>query len=154
MPQSPIAVAITNQQRRLPVDRPLLRKAVRAALGPSPFTSCQISLAVVGDETMARINEEYLGHVGPTDVLSFVLEEADGHLEGELIVDAEVALRVAPEYQWSAAEELLLYVVHGALHLAGYDDTTAAQRAKMRARERHVLESLGLSAESCHGGSR
>ena len=83
-----------------------------------------ISVAVVDDDAISELNGEFLGHQGPTDVLSFVLEQGEDFLDGEVVVSAETAQRAAAEFGWSAAEELLLYVIHGALHLAGYDDAT------------------------------
>ena len=72
-------------------------------------------------------------------MLSFVLERGEGFLDGEVVVSAETALRTAPRFGWSAAEELLLYVIHGTLHLAGYDDATPEQQAAMRGRETEYL---------------
>ena len=66
-------------------------------------------------------------------MLSFVLEQGDG-LEGEVVVGAETALRAAPQFGWSPHDELLLYVIHGTLHLVGHDDATPGRaRAKCRA---------------------
>ena len=63
--------------------------------------------------------------------MSFPLEAAGGCLEGEVVVGAEVARREARRYGWTPHDELLLYVVHGLLHLVGYDDA-AGRRAEMR----------------------
>ncbi len=68
---------------------------------------------------------------------------ASAMLEGELIVSVETALREAPQQGWSPRAELLLYVVHGLLHLCGYDDLTDEARPTMRAREREVLAIWG-----------
>jgi len=105
----------------------------------------QVSLAVVDDPTIAGLHERYLGQQGPTDVLSFLLDEADGCLEGEVVVSAQTAVAQAGRFGWSAADELLLYVVHGALHLLGYDDATCPQRRAMRRRERRFVARLGLA---------
>ena len=69
--------------------------------------------------------------------------DASAMLEGELIVSVETALREAPQQGWSPRAELLLYVVHGLLHLCGYDDLTDEARPTMRAREREVLAIWG-----------
>ena len=69
----------------------------------------RISVAVVDDETIARLNWRYLRHRGPADVLSFLLDQSDG-LEGEVVVGAQTALRTAPRYGWPPHDELLLYV--------------------------------------------
>ena len=65
-------------------------------------------------------------------------------IEGEIIASAEMADQMAAEGHWSTASELLLYVVHGLLHICGYDDLTAPEKAVMRSREKCILESLGL----------
>lgn len=65
-------------------------------------------------------------------------------LEGDVIASAETAIRLAARYDWPADDELLLYVVHGMLHLVGYDDRDPASRAEMRGREQHYLAELGL----------
>jgi probable rRNA maturation factor len=80
---------------------------------------------------------------GPADVLSFLLDQDDG-LEGEVIVGAQVAMRAAPYYGWPPHDELLLYVIHGTLHLVGHDDTTDALRKVMQERETAILEKLGI----------
>ena len=85
-----------------------------------------------------------LRHRGRTDVLSFLLDQGDG-LEGEVVVAAQTALRTAPHYGWPPHDELLLYVVHGTLHLVGRDDASPAQRAEMRKRETAILEGLGIT---------
>jgi len=100
-------------------------------------------VAVVDDATIARLNWQYLHHRGPADVLSFLLDQSDG-LEGEVIVGAQTALRTAPHYGWPPHDELLLYVIHGTLHLVGQDDASPALRAEMQKRETEVLKKLGI----------
>ena len=85
------------------LDRERLRRAVRAALAGHSLRRAQISLALVDDPTIARLNRQFLRHQGPTDVLSFLLEAGPGWLEGEVVVSAETARREAPRYGWHAA---------------------------------------------------
>jgi probable rRNA maturation factor len=75
-----------------------------------------------------------------------LLESGSRSLDGQIVVSADTAERVAPQYGWSTDEELLLYVIHGALHLVGYDDTTDAARRRMRSGERFYLERMGIAA--------
>jgi probable rRNA maturation factor len=138
-----ISIQIANQQAHLPLDPRLLRRAVRSVLRGAGVSKARISLAAVDDETIARLNWKYLRHRGPADVLSFVLDQSDG-LEGEVIVGAQTAVRTAPQYGWPPHDELLLYVIHGTLHLVGYDDTSPALRAEMQKREGEVLGKLGI----------
>lgn len=104
----------------------------------------KIDVAVVDDPTIAELHQRYLDDPDPTDVLSFVLERSSKYIEGEIVVSADTAAASAPNYNWTAADELLLYVIHGALHLVGYDDATPKKRAKMREKEQKYLARFGL----------
>ncbi len=141
---SQIVIEIADEQTHLPLDRRLLRRAVRTVLRDAGVRKARISVAVVDDETIARLNWRYLRHRGPADVLSFLLEQTVG-LEGEVIVAAQTALRAAPQYGWPPHDELLLYVIHGMLHLVGHDDASPALRAEMQERETHILQRLGIT---------
>ncbi len=139
-----IRVEIANEQSALAIDEQRLRRAVEIALGEAQIRRATVSVAVVDDPTIHRLNRQYLSHDYPTDVLSFVLDESEDFLEGEIIVSADTASSAASRFGWSAAEELLLYVVHGALHLVGCDDILPRQRAEMRRREQACLAHFGL----------
>ena len=113
----------------------------------------RMEIAFVSDAEIGRLNREWLGHRGPTDVISFPLPESEGvrgagplPLLGALAVSRETARREAVSRGHAAYHELLLYVVHGVLHLAGHDDRTARQRSRMRRAERTALAALGLPA--------
>lgn len=71
---------------------------------------------------------------------------AGAAIEGEIIASAEMAVTMAGDGKWSAEAELILYVVHGLLHICGYDDLTPEEKCIMRARERAILRELGLTA--------
>lgn len=131
----------------LPGDRPLddaaVRRAVAAALSRGGRPEALLCVVFVDDARLATMHGEYLGDPDPTDVIAFDLgEECDGP-EGELYVSVERARAVSRARGVSAARELALYVVHGALHLCGYDDREPEERARMRAAEREVLSDLG-----------
>ncbi|HVX11448.1 MAG TPA: rRNA maturation RNase YbeY [Pirellulales bacterium] len=145
MPRRVLHIAITNDQDRLAIDADRLRAAVEGVLLAEGIRAGEISLAIVDDPTIHDLNRQWLNHDEPTDVLSFVLEESDGYREGEIIVSADTASSRAAEFGWTAEAELLLYVVHGALHLVGYDDKEPAKREVMRERERYHISRLGLS---------
>ena len=138
-----IRIEIANEQSHLPLDRRLVRRAVRRVLRDADVRKARISVAVVDDATIARLNWQYLRHRGAADVLSFLLDQSDG-LEGEVIVGAQTALRTAPQFGWPPHDELLLYVIHGTLHLVGHDDTSPALQTEMQKRETAVLEKLGI----------
>jgi probable rRNA maturation factor len=138
-------IEIANQQQTLPVDAARLREAIGSVAAEAGFTRGDISLAVITDAEIHRLNRVHLSHDYATDVLSFVFEREDDLLEGEIIVSADTAQSTAADLNWPAEHELLLYVVHGMLHLVGYDDKQPAAREAMREAERRTLSRLGVS---------
>jgi len=139
-----VSIEISNQQTVVDFDAGRMRRAAEAVLRDAGITEAQLSIAIVDDRTIHPLNRQYLQHDYPTDVLSFVLERDAARLEGEVIASAETAARAAAQFDWSADDELLLYVIHGTLHLVGHDDATPRQRAAMRRMERQFLEPFGL----------
>jgi probable rRNA maturation factor len=137
-------ISLANQQTAHEVDERRLVSAARRVLEDSPFTSAAISLAVVDDLAIHELNRRFLAHDYPTDVLSFVLDQRDAHLEGEVVLSADTAAAAAAECGWPAGDEQLLYVIHGMLHLVGYDDKTDADAATMRAAEARQLLACGV----------
>lgn len=127
----------------------LLHRVAAHTASAEGFVHGQLSIAVVGATAIATLHQRYLGQRGPTDVLSFDLgtDRERGYVEGEVVACADVARRRAARHSSSlqaARAELALYVVHGILHLAGYDDHTAAGFRRMHAREDRILSELGL----------
>lgn len=139
-----MTIETANRQSRA-VDQQKLARAAQRVLEEEEVPRATVSLAIVDDPTIHELNRRYLQHDWATDVLSFVLDEHRGCLEGEVIVSADTAAAAAERFGWSLEDELLLYVVHGTLHLAGYDDTTPDARREMRSRERHYLAHYGLT---------
>lgn len=105
-----------------------------------------MSLALVGDSTMTRLHKQYLGIHGPTDVLTFELDYDDrGRVTaGEVVVCVPEARRRAKKLGSPLERELLLYALHGMLHLVGFDDRTAAGFREMHRREDDILRRLGI----------
>jgi probable rRNA maturation factor len=149
-----IRIEIANRQTALPLKPARLRRAVKMILQDAAIDRAKISLAVVDDPTMRRLNRHYLGHDWATDVLSFPLERGDAGLEAEIVVNADTARAQAPRFGWLPADELLLYVIHGTLHLVGCEDADPAQRAEMRDRERTYLSRFGLEARYDESGRK
>ncbi|MCH2178238.1 MAG: rRNA maturation RNase YbeY [Mariniblastus sp.] len=140
--QQPPPIEVSNQQA-LPVDVQRLEKVAVQILNDHHYFETEISLAIVDDETIHDLNARFLEHDYETDVLSFVFERESGRLSGEVIVSADTAKRVADEMNSDYSIELLLYVVHGILHLVGYDDKMPKDRQSMRLKERHYMDSAG-----------
>ena len=143
-PESAMQILIANQQSVLVIDSDRMRVVVRNILKNAHIASATLSIAIVDDRSIHQLNQRYLRHDWPTDVLSFPLEKCAGHLEGEVVVSADTAARVAAEIPWPGTEELLLYVIHGTLHLVGYRDKHPEEAAKMRAAEMVYLHQAGV----------
>jgi probable rRNA maturation factor len=128
-------VEVSNRQRRLKIDTHLLAEAAARTLEFVGEANGQLSIVLVDDGAITKLNAKYHGVRGPTDVLSF--DYGDG--QGELILSVQRAVIHATRFRTTPARELILYVVHGILHLHGFDDLTAAKRRRMRVAERRVM---------------
>ena len=133
-------VTVNNSQATLAVDEQLLVDAAGAVLHDAGFADATLSIAVVDDPQIHKLNREFLNHDYPTDVLSFDLSGDAGPLEGEVIVSSDTAASNALEYGVPPGQELLLYVLHGALHLVGYNDKSDDESAEMRRAEQRYLD--------------
>ncbi len=132
--------------------RPLLERVARHVVAAERFAEGELSIVIVGAKTMARLHDEYMGDPTPTDVLTFDLgtSRQRRRLEGEIVVCADVAAEHSGRR--GVRKELALYVSHGVLHLAGYDDHAPEGYRRMHAREDELLEQLGLGRPFEHGG--
>jgi probable rRNA maturation factor len=138
-------ISIATPQEAIAVDRARMREVVRAVFEGENVADYEISLAFVDNATSQRLNQRYLAHDEPTDVLSFPLSDPSARkLAGELVIGAVVARDEASERGHDVQVELALYVIHGLLHLCGYDDKSPEAEQLMRQRERHYLVKLGL----------
>jgi probable rRNA maturation factor len=144
---SQIEVEVSDTQGHLTVDPEALTTLVRRALEAEGLeTPASISIALVDDATIRVINRRHLDHDCPTDVISFLLSEpGEPILAGELVVSAERAAALSRRFGIDPWAELALYVVHGLLHLRGYDDAAAPDRDAMRCREGEILAHCGLT---------
>jgi probable rRNA maturation factor len=140
-----LQIKIASPQEIVPLDRGRLREIARAVLAGEGVATAAISLAFVDNPTIHRLNKQLLDHDEPTDVLTFPMSGPGAKtLEGEIVIGAEVARAQAAERGHDEQAELALYVIHGLLHLCGFDDKTASAARRMRERERHYLQTLGL----------
>lgn len=149
-------IDIADLQTWLTIDDESVRDIVIATLRAEQVASADIAVALVDDPRIHDVNREHLGHDYPTDVISFLYESSEEpaageksrgqglRLDGELVVSVETAVREAALHGWSATDELTLYLVHGLLHLCGYDDLTDAEQRVMRQRERNILQIWNL----------
>jgi probable rRNA maturation factor len=122
-----------------------IENAVNTAAAARGFSGGRIGVMITDDDTIHAINRRHLDHDYPTDVISFTYDRSNTMVEGELVVSLCTARRLAQELGWDWRCELLLYVVHGTLHICGLEDSTPTQRAEMRTQEQAVLASMGIA---------
>ncbi len=147
-----IEILVADEQKHVVIDEALLLEVTRSVLNDEGILAAEISLAIVSDREIQAIHRQFLNLDTPTDVLSFQLDETDDpaqmgskrQIEGEIVISGETAVRAAGEYGCSPREELTLYLVHGLLHLCGYDDQTEDDRQQMRTRECMHLQKFGI----------
>ena len=139
-----VRVSIANPYEQ-PIDFAALKSAATAVLAGEGIREAKITLAFVNNPHIHRLNKQFLDHDEPTDVLTFPYTEPGAKkLEGEVVIGYEVAAENAADRGIPVEQELILYVIHGCLHLCGYDDKTAKVAKEMRAKERAYLKTVGL----------
>lgn len=122
----------------------MLRKALLRLLAALDCQSCDLAVLIIDDARMRRLNARYRGIDRPTDVLAFAMREgpfADLHPQvlGDVVLSAETALRQSRARRHALAAELTRLLIHGTLHLLGYDhEVSPADARRMRAKERKL----------------
>jgi len=146
----PRRVRMQNRQRRLKVDRASLCRLLARVLDDEGVDRARmLEVALLRDARVAELNARYRGRCGPTDVLAFPVDARGWPREeprplGEVVVSVDRACAQAAERRIAAGDELARLLVHGLLHLLGYRDGAANERARMRRREnRHLRAGRG-----------
>lgn len=140
-----ISISVKNQQELVELDFASLKLAAKAVLEGEGVASAKITFAFFDDATIHAMNKRHLNHDEPTDVLTFPYSDPKSKkLEGDVVIGYQIAQEYAADRGHDVTLELLLYVVHGCLHLCGYDDTDDKHAAVMRVKERHYLKAIGL----------
>ncbi len=152
-----IQVELTNRTAERISILEQFERAVRKVCELADVRFARVGVAIVEDREIHELNRRYLGHDYPTDVISFPMQSdsgsVSGQLEGEIAVSIDTARAQATRFGWTAEQELLLYVVHGALHLVGFDDANTEGTAQMRAAERKILNQLGVQIPNTVAGA-
>ncbi len=137
-------VTISSSQTALRVPRKRLTELVAFVARSEGAAIAEVDLAVVNRDEITSLNRRYLRHAGPTDVLSFDLSDADREgICAQVIICGDLAAAQAPEHGLTPQRELMVYVIHGLLHLMGYEDDSVCGAARMHARQDELLEAFG-----------
>ena len=108
------------------------------------IAEADISIAIVDDQAMSKVHEEFMNDASTTDVMSFNLSDSDKTRQTfEMIVNADMACRIAKSRNTPPLSELLLYILHGLLHNIGFNDLCEGDFNEMHKAENEILEELG-----------
>jgi len=139
------SVSVFNRQRAARIDNQLLgRLTCRLLEEAIDGKVCEISIFLVGERRITKLNEEYVQHTGPTDVITFDYRDdtRPGWLGGDIFVCVPVAIAQASRFRVPWQEEVLRYVVHGVLHLSGMEDHSDSGYRRMKREEKRLLKKL------------
>jgi probable rRNA maturation factor len=134
-----VEVTVVNAHPRYRIPRNPIRQYVSTVLTQERKPRACVSVICIDSRRCRRLNRTFLGHDYTTDVLTFPLEEGL-NVEGEIYVNVDKARQQAREYKVRFTHELARLVIHGALHLAGYDDNVPAGARRMKNLEDRYLE--------------
>jgi probable rRNA maturation factor len=143
-------LVIANRQRAKRINSCQLKEITEALLVELQISEADLGVNLVGAREMALVNETFLQHEGPTDVITFDhsnsecgMRNAESQMHGELFICVDVALTQAKQFKSSWQAEIVRYVVHGVLHLLGHDDLKPHLRRKMKREENRLVRRLG-----------
>lgn len=141
-------VRLSNEQERVPLSLTKLKVVGKLILELLHLADVEVSFLFVTDRRIKIFNRQYRGKNRPTDVLAFSQMEGKSSpavgskLLGDVIISVDTTERQAPLYRHSFKEELILYMIHGVLHLLGYDDEQPAPRKIMRQEEERIMNKI------------
>ncbi|OGX18212.1 MAG: rRNA maturation RNase YbeY [Omnitrophica WOR_2 bacterium RBG_13_44_8b] len=129
-------IIIKNFQNKIPVSPARMKQLILKALScEGTKKSGEITVTILSDKRMRALNLKYLHRDEPTDVLAFDLSAKPRTLIADIIVSSDTAVRNAGIYKTTPSYELNLYLIHGVLHLLGFDDNAPKGARIMRAKE-------------------
>ncbi len=149
-----MAIYLSNRQKALPINRGKLLRRVLKILKELNLADAELSISVISDEEMREINRQYRGRDKPTNVLSFAQDDAGANYDGiptpkgaprilgDVILAAETVQREAGELGYTDQEMFYFYLIHGLLHLIGYDHELGEDEAKRQEAETERLWQL------------
>jgi len=137
--RKPPLIQISNNHHGIRVRENEIEKLVKHVLSAEKIPVREIHIILAEDEYLHGLHKEYLNNDTPTDVMSFNLSD-DDHVEGEIYISLDRAKSQAVRFNVSFDSEIARLIIHGLLHLKGYDDSTAPERKEMRTKEDYYLD--------------
>lgn len=147
-----IQIDVQDLQKRMLLRPNQIIQIIKKVLRHEGVSRARLSLVLVTPQRMKALNQKYLNHCYATDVLAFDLRALKGkqrpcrskELDGEVIVSTTAAVQQARKFGMTPRQELALYIVHGILHLLGFDDHRPNDIERFRAKEKEILTSLNI----------
>lgn len=132
-----------SMQKKLNLKAPEIRMVVRKMQSLMGFDIDELTFSLVDDNTIHEINREYLKHDYPTDIITFNYSEKNQiFIDGEVLISYETALLNAKKYDVTLENEITRLIIHGVLHLLGFDDTTPSKKRVMKNKENALLKQI------------
>ncbi len=144
-------VEIANLQKHYEIKKSVIKRAAKEVLGKK-FNDSKLSIAFVDNNEIKKLNRKYFDSNEVTDVIAFPLSSHKSALSGEIVVSVETAVDTAVKENVDVEGEIILYVVHGLLHLLGYRDGNRNDAEIMHNKELDVLKALGYNMPKVEGG--
>jgi len=134
-------IAVRNLQKIVKINRSCLKNLVKKICNFLNLNKGYLSLVFADNEVIKELNRRYLKKNNPTDVLAFDLTDnfQPQELSAEVIISVEKAEENSKIFSTDLREELLLYIIHGLLHLSGFEDKTSLQKKEMRKKEKEII---------------
>ncbi len=138
-----VVVQIAKNFKDIDISLPRIKKLVRTICNRFKLSEAIVSIAIVGDAGIRKLNKQFLNCSCSTDCLSFDLSD-ESQKSFELVVNAERAVKEANLRGHSSEAELALYITHSLLHNLGFDDSTQEKAKKMHDTEDEILQQIGF----------
>ncbi len=153
-------IEIANLQKHYEIKSSKIKRAVKKVLSKEGKSSAlfvrgkdaRLSIALVDNSRIKELNKQYFNSDKVTDVISFPLSNNKNLLSGEIIVSVETAVDTAGKKNITIEGEIVLYIIHGILHLLGYDDCNEEDASVMHEEESKILKTLGYNVPRVEDG--
>lgn len=138
---------IINFKKKIPLKKKEILNLITFLQNELLFEIEEITINFVGNKKIHKINKNFLNHDYPTDIITFYYSKSKKNLDGEIFISTDEALNSAGKFKVSFKNELIRLIIHGILHLTGYDDKTKSDKSKMKRKENLLLKNFFSNQE-------
>lgn len=129
-------------ENNIKIDKSRVHALIHALSKSEKFNVSSLQINIINSEYMLKLNKEYLNHDYNTDIITFNYSGSNDNLDGEIFISFQDALVNAQKFNVILDNEIVRLVIHGILHLLGYDDTSASKKRVMKKKENELVESF------------